>query len=147
MRLKTLTKKDKIILVDYSLEEYRNILREKYDYVLECIHDYGEDYGGSQCDENRDVTYKEIGPELILVENGHFCGVVLYKDFDCANGSYFHSINEDVLYCDNRGTSYSRSGSSFSNDDHSRWDYTTTYLTKRIFVEESEEYKKQYSDF
>lgn len=142
MRLKTLDGSGNIALVDYPEEEFRKILLERGAYVLERVHEYGDDYGGSQCTDEREVTFEEIGPELVLVENGHFCGVVMYTDYDYMNGGFRNYAEEVIIFADRRGkTGRTRSGSMFSNDDHSRWDYVDYDLVTRASAEKSPYWK------
>ena len=138
MKLKTINEAEIITLEEYSQEEYRDILIERNGYVLRQIHEYGDDYGGSHCSDERVVTYEEIIPERILVKEGHFCGVCIYTDYDYMNGGYTKYIDESVLFTDGHGAKSARSGFSFSNDDHSRWDYVTYYLMERDKAEKTD---------
>ena len=131
MRLKTINDEGDIFLEDYSKEEYRNILIEKNSYVLRLEREFGNDYGGSHCSEEREVTYEEILPERVLVKDGHFCGVCIYTDYDDMNGGHRCCIEEAILYADGSGAKSARDGFYFSNDDHSRWDYVDYYLVER----------------
>ena len=131
MHLKTVNKSGNIRLKDYSEEECRNVLLERNSYVLRKEHSYGDDYGGSQNSDECEVTYEEIIPEYILVKNGHFCGVCICTDYDYKNGGFERHLDETCLLIDGSGSSYARTGSYFSNDDHSRWDYVDYYLVER----------------
>lgn len=129
MKLKTLGSKGNITLKDYDEKELKEIFIERNSYVLECIHDWGEDYGGSQNDENRETYYEEIIPERILVKDGHFCGVLILTHYDYCNGSGKDYYEETALLIGKGGSA--RDGYSFSNDDHDRWNHTDYYLVKR----------------
>lgn len=131
MKLKTIDKKGNISLVDYDDAECRRIFLDRNSYVLELVHRYGEDYGGSQHSEEQTVSYQEISPELILVKNGAFWGVVLLTVYDYYNGGGKIYYKENILALDGSGAGSARSGSSFSNDDHDRWDYIDYYLVER----------------
>lgn len=131
MKLKSINKNGFITLNDYSEEECRDILLERNSYVLRCIHSYGEDYGGSQCTDNREVTYEEIITERVLVKDGHFCGVCMYSDYKETNVYCNHTVEEIILYADGKRSGSARIGFSFSNDDHSRWNYVDYYLIER----------------
>lgn len=141
MKLKTINESEIITLEDYSEEEYRDILIERNSYVLRQIHEYGDDYGGSHCTDECVVTYEEIIPERILVKDGHFCGVCIYTDYDYMNGGYRKHLEEAVLFADGHGKQSTRSGFSFSNDDHSRWDYVSYYLMDRDKAEKMDDWK------
>ena len=140
MKLKTINDAEIISLEDFSEEEYRDILIERNSYILRRIHEYGDDYGGSHCTDECVVTYEEIIPERILVKDGHFCGVCIYTDYDCMNGGYRRYVEETVLFADGHGAKSARSGFSFSNDDHSRWDYETYYLMERDKAEKMDDW-------
>lgn len=131
MLLKTLTKTNRVSLKDYTEQEYHSILWEKNNYVLKYVHTYGEDYGGSQNDEEVETYYGEIPPEAMLVKDGKFVGVMLVEDFDSANGGQRANSVKDVKLLVSGGPDRVHSGSDFSNDDHSRWDYLDIYLVKR----------------
>lgn len=135
MHLKTLNEAGRITLKDYPEAECREILIERNSYVLRKEHSYGCDYGGSQCRDEREVTYEEIIPERILVKDGHFCGVCICTEYEESNGGFKNYLKEVCLLRDGTGNRSARSGIDFANDDHSRWDYTDYYLVKR---EESE---------
>lgn len=131
MKLKTVNKAGDIVLKDYDYKECKNIFIERNSYVLLNIRNYGDDYGGSHCSEEREETYEEIIPERILVKDKHFCGVLILSSYDYYNGGSDNSFRETMLMVDGSGDTSVRSGFSFSNDDHSRWDYTDTYLVER----------------
>ena len=131
MQLKTLNRNGNTILKDYTDREIRNIYIERNSYVIERVHDWGEDYGGSQHDEGTETTYEEIAPELILVKNGHFAGIEMLIEFDSYNGGCDDRFREVKMLIDDNPRAYARSGSSFSNDDHDRWDYITWSLIER----------------
>ena len=128
-KLKTLDKNGNLTLRDYSEETCRRIFEEKNAYVLRCVRSFGSDHGGSQCTEKTEESYMEIVPERILVRQGHFCGVSMIVDYDCYNGGGERRMQEVCLLADGSGSA--RDGSSFSSDDHDRWDYTDYYLVKR----------------
>ncbi len=129
MKLKTLDINGEVVLQDYSEESCREIFEEKNAYVLRCVRNFGNDYGGSQCNENTEEFFVEIVPERILVQEGHFCGACMIVDYDCYNGGGERKMQEVCLLIDGGGSA--RDGYSFSNDDHDRWDYTDYYLVKR----------------
>ena len=129
MKLKTINKNGQISLKDYSEKELRNIFIERNSYVLKCINEYGEDYGGSQNSEERKEYYEEIIPERTLVRDGHFCGVSILTEYDCYNGGSSDKYEETRLMIDGGGCA--KDGYSFSNDDHDRWNYTYYYLVER----------------
>lgn len=131
MQLKTLAKNGKIVLRNYDEKDCRRIFIERNSYVIEKIHCWGDDYGGSQCEDERAVSYEEIANEQILVEDGHFCGAVLLLHYDYCNGGSMEYFEDSILFTDRPSRGKTRSGSSFSNDDHSRWDYTDYYLVER----------------
>lgn len=131
MKLKTIDEEGNVTLEDYEDKECRNIFIERNSYVLECVHEYGEDYGGSQCSENRETSYEEIIPERVLVKDGHFCGVVIQTVYDYYNGGGKVKYEDTILLIDDKNGEYARDGYSFSNDDHSRWGYRSYYLIER----------------
>lgn len=129
MQLKTIDGQGNISLEDYSDRECYWIFIERNSYVLQCVHSWGEDYGGSQHDEGCKERYEEIIPERILVKDGHFAGVLILTEYEYYNGGGKTFYKENVLPVN--GGESARSGSSFSNDDHDRWNYTDYYLVKR----------------
>lgn len=131
MQLKTLTDSGNVILQDYTVEECRMILFERNSYVLQRIHSFGNDYGGSHCTDERVETFEEIPAECILVKKGHFAGVALIADYDDCGPHWHQDLHEALMLIDGSGEPHVRSGSSFSNDDHSRWDYVDRYLMER----------------
>ncbi len=131
MRLKTIDDAGNVFLKDYSQEVCREIFLERNSYVLQKTRSYGVDYGGSHCTDGREVTCEEIIPERILVKDGHFGGVCLCTEYDDANSLCRNVIKETILFADGSGTKTARSGVQFSNDDHSRWDYTDYALLER----------------
>lgn len=131
MKLKTIGDDNEITLEEYSDGECRRIFIDRNSYVIECIHNYGDDYGGSHCSEERETSYEEIIPERILVKDGEFCGVSILTEYDYYNGGGKVYYNETLLLLDGSGDNNARSGYSFSNDDHSRWSYTDYYLVPR----------------
>lgn len=124
----------------YTEQECREIFLERNSYVLQCIHSYGDDYGGSHCTDEREVTYEEIIPERILVKDRHFCGVLIYTDYDDMNGGCRNDLEEAILLIDGKGKQSARSGFLFSNDDHSRWDYVDYYLMSRDIAEKMDDW-------
>lgn len=86
MKLKTLDGKGHIKSIEYSEAECARILRESEGYVLQRVHCYGNDYGGSHCSDERVVSCEDIEPQLVLVENGHFCGVVIERNYENMSG-------------------------------------------------------------
>lgn len=131
MKLKTLNGCGEVVLEEYTAEECKCIFGERDNFVLKCIRCFGEDYGGCQCTENNDTTYEEIIPERVLVKNGHFCGVLILTEYDFYNGGGQYEAEEVVMLSEGKEKSSARCGFSFSNDDHSRWNYTDYYLVER----------------
>lgn len=128
MRLKTMNSDGSITLKDYSADECGSILTERNSFVLKCERFWGEDYGGSRCSEDKDVRFEEILPERVLVKDGHFLGAVILTEYAYYNGGGETRYEETLLLA--KGGS-ARNGFSFSNDDHSRWDYTDYCLAAR----------------
>lgn len=123
-----------VVLVDYTERECRKIFLERNSYVLEVQHSWGEDYGGSQCEENDEVSYEEILPERILVKDGHFFGVSICVEYEYYNGggkTFYHDaillIDKTIKY----DAAAAKDGFNFSNDDHSRWNYRRYALVPR----------------
>ncbi len=135
MHFKTLDKSGTVSLADYSEALSFEIVTESNGYVLRRLRSWGSDYGGSQCSEHSEVTYEDIIPERILVKDGHFCGVCIYIGYDSYNGGSERHLEEVVLLADGSGVHSARSGFDFSNDDHSRWDYSDISLMDRIEAE------------
>lgn len=131
MKLKTIRSirdgKVSVTLEDYDKKECGNILTERNSYVLEARHCWGEDYGGSQRSDEDAISYEEIIPERILVKDGHFYGVSICVEYDYYNGGHLMVFDDAVLLLDKTieiDTPKARSGFSFSNNDHDRWNYT-----------------------
>ena len=135
MHLKTINRLGNIVLKDYSEKECDDIFIERNSYVLRKEHNYGDDYGGSHHSENSEVTYEEIIPEYVLVKNKHFYGVCISREYNYANGGFKKYLDEACLLIDGTGSRYVRTGTDFSNDDHSRWDYVDCYLVERDEME------------
>ncbi|MDO4940104.1 MAG: hypothetical protein Q4E33_00245 [Erysipelotrichaceae bacterium] len=131
MQLKTLNKANNIVLKDYTVNECRKIFLERNSYVLKLVNSYGEDYGGSQHSEETIVKYIEIIPERILVKNGHFYGAIILIDYDYYNGGQLDIKNDTILPIKGKAIGETKCGSSFSNDDHSRWNYTEYSIVER----------------
>ena len=131
MKLKTIDDAMNITLKEYTEQECREILLERNSFVLKRVRNYGDDYGGSHCSEDTETTYDEIDAESIIVKNGHFAGVAIISEYDYYNGGSDNKLKESLLLIDGGGEGVVRSGFSFSNDDHSRWDYTDTTLVER----------------
>lgn len=141
MYLKTIAPEGDLCLVDYSREACQEIFLERNSYVLRVIHSFGEDYGGSHGSDERVVRYEEIMPERVLVRDGHFCGVIICTEYDDMNSWERNQVADAVIMCDGTGSRSAKCGYSFSNDDHSRWDYTEYYLMSRSSVEKMEDRK------
>lgn len=131
MKLKTLTDDGEIILEEYDRREAADIFIERNSYVLEVLHQYGDDYGGSQQTDERETTVEEIIPERILVKDGHFCGVSIIVEYNYCNGGSLYKIEEVQLLVNDSPANYARDGFYYADDDHSRWNYTDYYLRKR----------------
>lgn len=127
MKLKTLRKSGDVVLKEYSEEECRRIFTERNSYILKCIRFSGNDYGGNHCSEDQETSFEEIIPERILVRDGSFCGVLILTEYEYYNGGCDNRMEEVILLSGEPDRS-ARIGFSFSNDDHSRWDYTDYYL-------------------
>ena len=131
MKLKTIDDDLNITLEDYDEAVCRGILAERDNYALRCVRCYGEDYGGSHCSEEKVTTVEEIVAERILVKDGHFSGVSILAEYDCYNGGSANEMREALLLIDGKGDREVRTGFSFANDDHSRWDYTDISLFEK----------------
>lgn len=130
MKIRTLEKDGTIRRAEYSEKECERIFAERDRYWIRCVHEYGEDYGGSQCEENRRVSHRKIGISRTLVRDGHFCGVVMNTKYDDYNGGCVYHANDSVLLLDRPGKTV-KGGSSFSSDDHSHWDYMAFSIEKK----------------
>ena len=149
MRLKTIELGEEnefdVVLADYSDRECAYILMERNSYMLRVQHSWGKDYGGCQCDENDETYYEEILPERVLVKDGHFCGVSICAVYDYCNGGSRVYYEDGILLVDDPDHLGSRSvkdGGSFSNDDHSRWNYWEySLVTRREAEDDTENYR------
>lgn len=124
---------------EYSDEAYRTIRSEADQYEIYIYSTWGHDYGYGAESSSTSENSKEIEDHQILVtEDGkHFAGVVNTSDYYSYNkvssiesGLHTALIDDPV----DRFKGYpliAKSGSSFSSDDHEKWDFTYYYLRKK----------------
>ena len=128
-----------VIEKEYSDEEYNAIRAETDKYEIYVFSSWGYDYGYGTEDSSTSETSKKIEDyQVVVSQNGlHFAGVA-----DTSN--YYGFNKESHLYKELHVTLVgdpvdswkgyplvSKTGSSFSSDDHEKWDYTYYYLRKK----------------
>ena len=120
---------------EYSDEAYAKIRREADVWNIQIRNSYGEDYGYGRESSTIVYMHREIDEECMIVEDGHFAGVLMqssgtsfnksltvYKDLTAALVKDWEK--EEGVFC-------ARQGDSFSSDDHEKWDIYSYFLTKK----------------
>lgn len=120
---------------EYTAEEYAAIRREADEWNVEVEFDKGEDYGYDRGDSSYSIEYREIGDDILVAEDGHFVGIAM-----TSSGTAFNKQTTvyDGLYIafaerykGKVAVLCARTGTSFSSDNHSKWDLTCYYLRKK----------------
>lgn len=124
-----------LIEKEYSEEEYAAIRLKADEWNVEIEHEDGCNYGYGNHEFNRHIFYEEIGDDILVVQNGHFAGIIMK--------SSGHSYNNGVTvyngfrvafaekYVDKKAVFCARCGESFYSDDHEKWDIDCYYLRKK----------------
>ena len=128
-----------IIEKEYSDEDFNKIRAEADKYEILIVDSWGYDYGYGREDSSVKKTTGSIEDcRIVVSENGlHFAGVTGTSDYHSFNKVSYSDYGMDVtLYNDPVDRLYpypliSKSGSSFSSDDHEKWDYTYRYLKRK----------------
>ena len=120
---------------EYTTDEYAVIRAEANEWNIEVEHEDGYDYGYGRSKSNRSVSHMEISDDILIVQDGHFCGIMMkssgssynkrvtvYKDLYIAFAHRY--TKEKAVFC-------ARQGESFSSDDHETWDITCYYLRRK----------------
>lgn len=124
---------------EYSDEEYKAIRAEADKYEIYVYSSWGYDYGYGQEDSSTNEASKRIEDYQIVVsrDGQHFAGVADTSDYYGFNKESHLDKDLHVTLTDDpvgRWDDYpliSKTGSSFSSDDHSKWDYTYYYLREK----------------
>ncbi len=119
---------------EYDEETYMKIKKEKEEWCLQVYITYGCDYGYGNCDETIYKDYSEIDDETIVVEDGHFVGVCISSEGYSFNKRYTNYDEMKTTFIQNyqgKPLEVARRGTSFSSDDHEKWDLTYYYLMKK----------------
>lgn len=124
-----------LIEKEYTVEEYEAIRAEANEWNVEIQHEDGYDYGSGRSEYNRSVSYKEITDDILIVEGGHFAGIMM-KSSGCSYNKRVTVYNDLYIafakkYVDKKPVSCARKGDSFCSDDHERWDIDNFYLRKK----------------
>ena len=129
-----------IVEKEYSDEIYAKIREQADAYEILVYSSWGYDYGyGSEESSTHESTKRIEDYQIIVSENGlDFVGVVDTSDYYSFNKEAYSDqklhiakVNDPV----DKWKGYpliSQTGSSFSSDDHSKWDYTYYYLRKKM---------------
>ena len=119
----------------YTEEEYTAIRREADAWNVEVEFDKGEDYGYGRGDSTYSIFYREIGDDILVVRDGHFAGIVMHssgtafnKQLTVYDGFFIAFANK---YDAKKAVLCARTGTSFSSDDHEKWDLVCYYLRKK----------------
>ena len=114
---------------NYFGDSYDNIIRQASEWVLKVVRT--EDWDPSIYGNQGRITkeyYKEIDPQLILVKDNKFAGVISYiQDFDFYKVVYklIEDYNNEPMFC------WSNSG--FGSSDHDMMYTEKYYLTKQDY--------------
>ena len=120
---------------EYSDEEYAAIRSEADEWNVEVEFDEGEDYGYGRGDSTYSIEYCEIGDDILVVEDGHFSGIVMHSSGKAFNKQL--TVYDDFFiafanrYDGKKAVLCARTGTSFSSDDHEKWDLICYYLRKK----------------
>ena len=120
---------------EYSDEDSARILAETQEWNIEVKNSEGHDYGYGRDSETITYTHKPVTEDIIVVENGHFAGVLMRSSGSSFNKEY--TKYDDLVvtfikdYIPGEGLKCARDGSSFSSDDHETWDLYFYYLKKK----------------
>lgn len=123
---------------EYSDEEFNKIRAEADKYEIFVVDSWGYDYGYGREDSSISRSTCSIEDSCIVVsKNGlHFAGVTGTSNYYSFNKVSSGAYGMDITLCNDpvdRLYPYpliSKSGSSFSSDDHEKWDYTYRYLRR-----------------
>ena len=120
---------------EYSAEEYAAIRAEADEWNVEVEHEDGYDYGYESSKYNRSISYEEISDDILVVENGHFAGIMM-KSSGCSYNKRVTVYNDLYIaftrkYTSQKAVFCARQGNSYSSDDHERWDINCYYLRKK----------------
>ncbi len=120
---------------EYDDEAYAAIRKEASKWNIEVTNDYGYDYGYDERSSSTSVTHREIEDESLIVENGHFAGVLMKSSGKSFNRytTVYNDLKAALIrnWEKDEGVFCARTGESFSSDDHSKWDYYEYYLVKK----------------
>jgi hypothetical protein len=124
---------------EYSDEEYKVIRAEADKYEIYVFSEWGYDYGYGQKDSSTNASRRGINDYQIVVSKDglHFAGVADTSDYYEFNKVSNYDTGLNITLCNDpvdRFKGYplvSKSGSSFSSDDHEKWDYTYRYLKRK----------------
>lgn len=128
---------------EYTDEEYKKIRAGADEYEIYVYSSWGSDYGYGSSSSSSSESTKMIEDCQIVVADGcaEFAGVADTSDYYEFNKVGHVEKSLSVTLIDDPVDRYkgyplvSKSGSSFSSDDHEKWDYTYCYLRKKIAAE------------
>ncbi|MDO4865820.1 MAG: hypothetical protein Q4C10_04640 [Clostridia bacterium] len=124
---------------EYGEEAFARIRAEADGYEILTVESWGNDYGyGNDEDNLREETMPVSDQRIVVSEDGaRFAGVTGESSYSEFNKSSHIEKGPRVTLTSDPVDGYRnlpliyKTGSSFSSDDHSRWDYTYYYLRKR----------------
>lgn len=127
-----------VVEKDYPDNEYNSIRSEADGFEIYVFSSWGYDYGYGTKDSSTSESSKRIEDyQIVVTEDGtHFAGVADTSDYYSFNKVSYSEKELRVALIDDpvdRWKGYpliSKDGSSFSSDDHEKWDYTYYYLRK-----------------
>ena len=120
---------------EYTQEEYLAIRGEAEQWNVEIEHEDGYNYGYGRSEHNRSIFHQEIGDDILIVDNGHFAGIMIRSSGSSYNRSV--TVYGDLYiafthgYQAKKAVLCARRGDSFYSDDHETWDIDHYYLKKK----------------
>ena len=128
-----------IVEKEYTDEMYNTIRAQADKYEILVYSNSGYDYGYGRSDSSTSTSRKSIPDHRIVVsrDGTRFVGVTGESDYYSFNKVSNIHKGMGVALCSDPVDSFkgyvviSKTGSSFSSDDHEKWDYTTYYLKKK----------------
>lgn len=139
-RIEVKSRYDRYVLErEYSDEEYDLIRTEADKYEIYVFSSWGYDYGYGTEDSSTSESSKRIEDyQLVVSQNGlHFAGVADISDYYGFNKEAHLDKDLHVTLVGDPVDNWkgyplvSKTGSSFSSDDHEKWDFTYYYLRKK----------------
>ncbi len=128
-----------IVEKEYSDEEYQAIRdkADKYEIYVYSSEGYDYGYGREGCETSESSRNIEDYQIVVSQDGICFAGVVGASDYYGFNKESYRDKELHVTLVDDPSDGWKKypliykTGSSFSSDDHERWDYSYYYLRKK----------------